>query len=58
MDWVEYGDYSFGPQQNMLKTLMNKDLDAIITASDMVAVGMIREAHLLGLRYSERSIVY
>ena len=49
MDWVEYGDYSFGPQQNMLKPLMNKDLDAIITASDMVAVGMIREAHLLGL---------
>ena len=49
MGWVEYGDYSFGPQQNMLKTLMNKNLDAIITASDMVAVGMIREAHLLGL---------
>lgn len=49
MDWVEYGDYSFGPQQNMLKSLMNKNLDAIITASDMVAVGMIKEAHLQGL---------
>ncbi|MCD7120937.1 LacI family transcriptional regulator [Limosilactobacillus agrestis] len=49
MEWVEYGDYSFGPQQNILKTLMNKGLEAIITASDMVGVEMIKEAHLLDL---------
>ncbi|MBB1078366.1 LacI family DNA-binding transcriptional regulator [Limosilactobacillus sp. STM2_1] len=50
MDWVKYGDYSFGPQQNILKSLYNKNLDALITASDMVAVGVVKEARLLGIK--------
>lgn len=52
-DWVVYGDYSFGPQQNILKGLASKKLDAIITASDMVAVGLIKEARLLNIRIPE-----
>lgn len=48
-DWVKYGDYSFGPQQNILGALYDQNLDAIITASDMVAVGVIREARLLDI---------
>lgn len=48
-DWVEYGDYSFGPQQGILKPLIGQKLDAVITASDMVAVGMIKEARLFNI---------
>lgn len=47
---VQYGDYSYGPQQSILKAFSNQQIDAVITASDMVAVGIIKEAHLLGIK--------
>jgi LacI family transcriptional regulator len=46
---VQYGDYSYGPQQSILKAYQDLQIDAVITASDMVAVGVIKEAHLLGI---------
>lgn len=53
LEWVKYGDYSFGPQQNILHALANEKLDAIITASDMVAIGLIKEARLLNIKIPE-----
>lgn len=52
-EWVIYGDYSYGPQQKLLDAFTDQNLDAIITASDMIAVGIIQEARHLGIKIPE-----
>lgn len=44
---VQYGDYSYNPADNILSSFIKKKPDAIIAASDMIGVGLIKEAHLL-----------
>ena len=45
--WVHYGDYTYPTGQNSLTALIDDQLTAVITASDMIAVGMIQQANVL-----------
>lgn len=47
--WIHYGDYSYPTGQNSLTALIDDQLTAVITASDMIAVGMIQQANVLGI---------
>ena len=45
--WVHYGDYTYPTGQNSLTALIDDQLTSVITASDMIAVGMIQQANVL-----------
>lgn len=47
---VQHGDYSYNPADKILSSFIKKKPDAIIAASDMIGVGLIKEAHELGIQ--------
>lgn len=47
--WIHYGNYSYPTGQNSFADLLNDQLTAVITASDMIAVGMIQQANVSGI---------
>lgn len=55
---VQYGDYSYNAEDNILSSFIKKAPDALIAASDMIGVGLIKEARQLDIQVpTELSII-
>ncbi|MCG4806237.1 substrate-binding domain-containing protein, partial [Bacteroides uniformis] len=49
-DWIQYGDYSYEAGQTIMQHWADLKLSAVVAASDLVAMGIMRQAAQMGIK--------
>lgn len=49
-DWIQYGDYSYEAGQTIMQYWADLKLSAVVAASDLVAMGIMRQAAQMGIK--------